>query len=110
ETDNHIEEEHDKFVQSFMSVYENEYGFCTEFFIELDEIDKKKKPYDENAFREQLSGYGDSLLVATTQDMVKIHIHTEVPGEVMTLAQQYGTLDKIDIENMRKQLDRKSVV
>src|SRR5699024_4278477 len=40
-----------------------------------------------------------------TQDMVKIHIHTEVPGEVMTLAQQYGTLDKIDIENMRKQFE-----
>ncbi|HLR43206.1 MAG TPA: DAK2 domain-containing protein [Pseudogracilibacillus sp.] len=105
DTDNLIEEEHHKSVQSFMSVDEIEYGFCTEFFVELDEIDKTKKPFDENAFREQLSEYGDSLLVATTQDMVKIHIHTEVPGEVMTLAQQYGTLDKIDIENMRKQFE-----
>src|SRR5699024_12546626 len=78
EKDNLIEEEHHQSVQSFMSVDEIEYCFCTEFFVELDETDKTKKPFDENIFREQLSEYGDSLLVATTQDMVKIHIHTEV--------------------------------
>lgn len=98
-----VEAEHDKTVQSFISVDEIEHGFCTEFFVELDETDESKKPFDEKAFREHLAEYGDSLLVATTNDIVKIHIHTEVPGEVMTYAQQYGTLDKIDIENMRKQ-------
>lgn len=103
EEDKLMEEAHDKSVQSFMSIDEIEYGFCTEFFVELDETDTSKKIFDEDVFRDQLSEYGDSLLVATTEEMVKIHIHTEVPGEVMTLAQQYGTLDKIDIENMRKQ-------
>src|SRR5690625_3932708 len=42
-------------------------------------------------------------LVASDESMVKVHIHAEQPGEVMTIAQQYGDLVEIDIENMRKQ-------
>src|SRR5699024_11873234 len=49
--------------------------------------------------------YGDSLLVATTDDIVKVHIHSETPGEVMSIAQKYGELARIDIENMRKQYE-----
>src|SRR5699024_10073284 len=45
------------------------------------------------------------LLVATTDDVVKIHVHTEYPGKVMTIAQNYGHLINIDIENMRKQYE-----
>ena len=100
--DSMVQVEHDRAVQSFVSADSIEYGYCTEFFVEL-ESDRQKESFDEQHFRTQLSEYGDSLLVATTNDIVKIHIHTEYPGKVMTFAQQFGELVKIDIENMRKQ-------
>lgn len=100
-----IEIEHDKAVQTFVDVSSIEFGYCTEFFVELDTAQQTEAPFDEDKFRNQLSEYGDSLLVAATDDVVKIHIHTEEPGKVMSLAQQYGELNKIDIENMRKQYD-----
>lgn len=100
-----IEIEHDKAVQTFVDVSSIEFGYCTEFFVELDTTQQTEAPFDEDKFRNQLSEYGDSLLVAATDDVVKIHIHTEEPGKVMSLAQQYGELNKIDIENMRKQYD-----
>ncbi|MBO1005243.1 DAK2 domain-containing protein [Pseudogracilibacillus auburnensis] len=98
-----IQQEHEHAVQSFISAESIEYGYCTEFFVEFDPEKLDETPFDENAFRTTLSEYGDSLLVASDHDFVKIHIHTEYPGKVMTIAQQYGQLTKIDIENMRKQ-------
>lgn len=101
--DEMIELEHDRAVQSFISEESIEYGYCTEFFIEFEDKKLVENPFNEQDFRAQLSEYGDSLLVAADRDFVKIHIHTEYPGEVMTIAQKYGQLAKIDIENMRKQ-------
>lgn len=95
-----IKEEHEKFVQSFISKDSIEKGYCTEFFVEI-----TSDAFDENEFRDTLAQYGDSLLVATTDDIVKVHIHSETPGEVMSIAQKYGELDRIDIENMRKQYE-----
>lgn len=100
-----IEIEHDRAAQAFVDVSSIQFGYCTEFFVELDTKNQEVAPFDEEKFRNQLSEYGDSLLVAATDDVVKIHIHTEEPGKVMSLAQQYGELNKIDIENMRKQYD-----
>ena len=95
-----IKEEHEKSVQSFISKDSIEKGYCTEFFVEI-----TSDAFDENEFRDTLAQYGDSLLVATTDDIVKVHIHSETPGEVMSIAQKYGELDRIDIENMRKQYE-----
>lgn len=95
-----IKEEHDHFVQSLISKDSIEKGYCTEFFVEI-----TSDSFDENEFRDTLAQYGDSLLVATTDDIVKVHIHSETPGEVMSIAQKYGELDRIDIENMRKQYE-----
>src|SRR5699024_7140599 len=61
--------------------------------------------FDEVAFREILAQEGDSLLVARTDQVVKVHIHTEQPGKVLNIAQQHGSLMSIDIENMRKQYE-----
>src|SRR5699024_10262328 len=60
-------------------------------------------PFDEHTFRTNLSEYGDSLLVASDASLVKVHIHTETPGDVLSLAQRHGDLTNIDIENMREQ-------
>ena len=46
---------------------------------------------------------GDSLLVISDEEIAKIHIHSETPGDVLTYGQQYGDLIKIKIENMREQ-------
>src|SRR5699024_11897766 len=80
-----------------------EFGYCTEFIVSFTPDKLEKHPFDENQFRHQLSEYGDSLLVASTDDFVKIHIHTEYPGKVMNMAQNYGELTDIDIENIRSQ-------
>lgn len=95
-----IKHEHEKSVQSFISKDSIEKGYCTEFFVEI-----TSDAFDENEFRDTLAQYGDSLLVAMTDDIVKVHIHSETPGEVMSIAQKYGELDRIDIENMRKQYE-----
>ena len=98
-----IQLEHERSVQSFISADSIEYGYCTEFFVEINE--QNTSNFDENKFRNQLSEYGDSLLVARDNNMVKVHIHTEFPGKVMNHAQTFGELVNIDIENMRKQYD-----
>src|SRR5699024_6686282 len=98
-----IEQEHDKAVQSLISADSIEFGYCTEFIVSFMPDKLKEHPFDEKQFRHQLSEYGDSLLVASTDDFVKMHIHTEYPGKVMNMAQNYGELTEIDIENMRHQ-------
>ncbi len=93
-----VEGEHHH-VQSFMSTEDIQYGFCTEVMIRRDE----DTPFSEETFRNELHVFGDSLLVVSDEEYVKIHIHAEQPGEVLTLSQRYGELIKIKIENMREQ-------
>ncbi len=50
-----------------------------------------------------MSRCGDSLLVVSDEDLLKVHIHAEQPGEVLTKAQRYGQLINVKIENMREQ-------
>ncbi len=92
-----------KSAQAHLATEDIEYGYCTEFMIRLNPSKTASRPFDEALFREQLSAYGDSLLVVADDDLVKIHIHAEYPGTVMTHAQQYGELSRIKIENMRDQ-------
>src|SRR5699024_6344521 len=102
-TEQSIQATHDKAVQSFMNSEDIEFGYCTEFFVELTETKQAEKPFNEDDFRSHLATYGDSLLVAATDNIVKVHVHTEQPGLVLSEALKYGDLAKIDIENMRKQ-------
>ncbi|MGY4112157.1 DAK2 domain fusion protein YloV [Aeribacillus sp. SP014] len=66
-------------------------------------LKKKKEPFSEKKFREDLSRFGDSLLVIADDELVKVHIHSEQPGEVLTYGQRYGSLLNMKIENMREQ-------
>ena len=91
------EDDHD---MDFMSPEDIVYGFCTEFTVRLD---KDKKEFNEDKFREDMSKFGDSLLVISDSEYVKIHVHTETPGEVFNYGQQYGELIKIKSDNMREQ-------
>lgn len=78
------------------------FGYCTEFIIGLN--DTYRGVFNEGAFRQSMDKFGDSLLVISDDELVKVHIHTEYPGEVLSFAQQYGHFKKIKIENMREQL------
>ncbi|MDY0277145.1 MAG: DAK2 domain-containing protein [Acholeplasma sp.] len=75
------------------------YGYCTEFIVKL--FDTKR--FDEKLMKEPLSQMGDSLVVVTDDDLLKVHVHTNQPGVALTLAQKYGDLQTIKIENMRLQ-------
>ena len=54
-------------------------------------------------FRRFLDGIGDSLVIGEDDDAFKVHVHTDIPGEALTEAQKYGTLELAKIENMRTQ-------
>lgn len=95
-----IKFEDDHSGMDFMSTEDIVYGFCTEFTVRLD---KDKKEFNELLFREELSAFGDSLLVIADDEYAKTHIHTERPGDVFNYGQQYGELIKIKSENMREQ-------
>ena len=95
--DMQFEDDHD---MDFMSPEDIVYGFCTEFTVRLD---KEKKEFDEDKFRADMSKFGDSLLVISDSEYVKIHVHTETPGDVFNYGQQYGELIKIKSDNMREQ-------
>src|SRR5699024_10902641 len=103
ESDVQAKEVHQEAVQSFVDPSSIVFGYCTEFFVELNDEAKQQDAFDEAVFRQILAEEGDSLLVAQTDQMVKVHIHTEQPGKVLTIAQQHGSLMNIDIENMRQQ-------
>jgi DAK2 domain fusion protein YloV len=90
-------------AQSMLSTEDIEFGYCTEFIINLVPGKAEGHVFEESAFREELGRHGDSLLVVADDDLVKVHIHAEYPGTVMNYAMNYGDLTKIKIENMRDQ-------
>lgn len=75
------------------------YGYCTEFIVGL----FKPETFDQNVVREALEQMGDSLVVVTDEDLLKVHVHTNQPGVALTLAQKFGELKTVKIENMRAQ-------
>ncbi|WP_144556679.1 DAK2 domain-containing protein [Bacillus pumilus] len=95
-----VSAEHHKSAQSHMNTEDIEFGYCTEFMVKFEE---DKQSFDENAFREDLSEFGDSLLVVSDETLAKVHIHAEQPGDVLSYAQRYGNLINMKIENMREQ-------
>ncbi|KIL73529.1 DAK2 domain-containing protein [Bacillus badius] len=94
---------HHKNVQGFMDTSAIEFGYCTEFMVRFEEDKLKQSPFSEDKFRTDLSEYGDSLLVIADEEIAKVHIHSEQPGEVLTYGQRYGSLINMKIENMRQQ-------
>ncbi|MBL0846921.1 MULTISPECIES: fatty acid kinase catalytic subunit FakA [Mammaliicoccus] len=97
-TDEFINDDHD--FGGVMNTEDIVFGYCTEIMVRFG---KDKKPFNEDQFREDMSQFGDSLLVISDDEIVKIHVHSETPGEVLTYGSQYGELIKIKIENMREQ-------
>ncbi|KKB42319.1 DAK2 domain-containing protein [Bacillus thermotolerans] len=98
-----VNAQHHQSVHGFMNTEDIEFGYCTEFMVRFDEEKLKDQPFSEEVFRMDLSRYGDSLLVISDEEIAKVHIHSEQPGEVLTYGQRYGSLINMKIENMRQQ-------
>lgn len=81
---------------------EEEYGYCTEFIMSLGP-DSVKKIFNQSRFTNWLNSHGTSLVVVKDDDIVKVHVHTLTPGEILNYAQQYGEFLKLKIENMTEQ-------
>ncbi|WP_436860686.1 fatty acid kinase catalytic subunit FakA [Staphylococcus caeli] len=96
--DSLVNEEHD--FHGVINTEDIVYGYCTEMMVRFG---KNKKSFDEQSFREDMSAFGDSLLVINDDEIVKVHVHTEKPGDVFNYGQQYGELIKLKVENMREQ-------
>lgn len=90
-------------AQAHLATEDIEFGYCTEFMLTIEPGKVAGLVFDDGRFREQLSKLGDSLLVVADDELVKVHIHAEYPGEVMNQAMNYGALSRIKIENMRDQ-------
>ncbi|MCB9497846.1 MAG: DAK2 domain-containing protein [Erysipelotrichaceae bacterium] len=84
------------------SMEDEEFGYCTEFIMSLGP-NSVKKPFNEKRFTTILGSHGNSLVVVHDEDIVKVHVHTLNPGEILTYAQQFGEFLKLKIENMTEQ-------
>ncbi|CAG9619749.1 DAK2 domain-containing protein [Sutcliffiella rhizosphaerae] len=98
-----VNAEHHKSVHSAINTEDIEFGYCTEFMVKFEDDKVKETPFSEEKFRNELSQFGDSLLVIADEEIVKVHIHAEHPGDVLTYGQKYGSLINMKIENMREQ-------
>ena len=74
------------------------FGYCTEFIIMLEKEFSEK---EERAFKEYLLSIGDSLVVVADDEIVKVHVHTNAPGDAIQRALTYGQLSNMKIDNMR---------
>ena len=85
-----------------MELEQDEFGYCTEFIMSLGP-DSVKKPFVQKSFSNWLNKHGTSLVVVVDEDIVKVHVHTMTPGEILNYAQGFGEFLKLKIENMTEQ-------
>ncbi len=90
-------------AQSRLSTEDIEFLYDMEFFINRLLGNSVKTHFDEEAFRRALSVNGDSIIVISDDETIKVHVHSKTPGEVLNLALQYGEITQIHILNMREQ-------
>ncbi len=82
------------------------FGYCTEFIIMLEKEFNEETEYE---FKRYLESIGDSLVVVSDDDIVKVHVHTNDPGLAIQRALTYGSLSKMKIDNMREEHHEKLI-
>lgn len=82
---------------------ELEFGYCTEFFLRLQTIKTDVENFDDEGMKAFLSSIGDSLVYVRVDDLVKVHVHTKNPGQVLNECQKYGEFLSMKMENMSLQ-------
>jgi DAK2 domain fusion protein YloV len=76
------------------------YRYCTVVLIEGEDLDR-------DALEEELEQLGDSLLVVGDEGAIKVHVHTDDPGAVLSIGTRVGTIDRIEIANMHEQTQQR---
>ena len=81
---------------------EEGFGYCTQFILRLGK-EGEKKPFAEKNFKRFLLAHGNSVVTVQDGDIVKVHVHTLTPGNMLNYAQQFGEFVTITIENMSEE-------
>lgn len=89
-------------AQSQLSTEDIEFLYDMEFFINR-QLGTVRTDFNEESFRKALSVNGDSIIVISDDETIKVHVHSKSPGEVLNLALLYGEITQIHILNMREQ-------
>ena len=98
------QKEEPKMNVSAQSKIENEeFGYCTEFIMQLSPEKEGKKNFVPTRFKTVLENHGNSIVVVQDDDIVKVHIHTMKPGNIFNYAQQFGEFVTLKVENMQLQ-------
>lgn len=89
-------------VENKISTEDIKFQYCTEFILETDKI-------SDIQMRDKMLKYGDSLVVVGDDGIIKVHVHTNTPGDVLQEALAFGQLLTIKIENMKLQHENKVI-
>jgi DAK2 domain fusion protein YloV len=90
-------------AQAKLDTQDIEFLYDMEFFIHRGLGSPVEKNFNEEVFRQALAVNGDSIIVIADDEIVKVHVHSKQPGEVLNLALRYGEITQIHILNMREQ-------
>ncbi|MDO4305225.1 MAG: DAK2 domain-containing protein [Eubacteriales bacterium] len=82
------------------------FGYCTEFIIMLNQPMPEE---EEHSFKEFLTSIGDSIVLVADDEIVKVHVHTNHPGQAIERALTYGALSRMKIDNMREEHQEKLI-
>ncbi len=82
------------------------FGYCTEFIVNLEDTYDDQ---DEMEFKSFLNSIGDSIVLVSDDEIVKVHVHTNDPGLALQRALTYGSLSRIKIDNMREEHQEKLI-
>lgn len=90
-------------AQAQLATEDIEYPYDMEFFIDMSAYPEAASQFDEDEFRERLAQNGDSIIIIAEDGMVKVHVHSKQPGDVLNAGLEYGELRNLHILNMRDQ-------
>ena len=82
------------------------FGYCTEFIVLLNQPMPEE---EEHRFKEFLTSIGDSIVLVADDEIVKVHVHTNHPGQAIERALTYGALSRMKIDNMREEHQEKLI-
>jgi len=94
---------HHQSVQGQFNTDEIKNGYCTEMMVEIGKDPTTDEKFDNDTLRNYLDKIGDSLIVVSDDEVIKVHVHTNYPYRVWAAGRKYGSLVKIKIDNMRLQ-------
>lgn len=103
EMDEMVNATHHQSVQGQFTNEDIKNGYCTEMMVELGQDPTSDETFDNDKMRDYLSTIGDSLIVVSDDEVVKVHVHTNYPRKVWEEGRKFGSLSKVKIDNMRIQ-------